>query len=152
MAGRPTDYSEELANKICDAIATSQWGLTRLCNERDDFPCPTTAKRWLLQFDLFKAKYDKAKLIQMDMLAEELSDIAKESDYYVDDRGNRRIDPPSTAVTRNRVDAIKWTASRLMPKKWSESAKDDLIAKQAEALQRTNELVAQLTEKYKQDV
>lgn len=150
--GRPTDYTDELADKICDAIATTQIGLTRLCESRDDLPAPTTAKRWLYQLPQFRSKYEQAKLIQTNLLAEELADIAKESDYYIDDKGNKRIDPPSTAVTRNRLDAMKWTAARLLPKKWGDHTKEDLVAQQAEALAKVSEIVEKLSEKYKSDV
>ena len=37
-AGRPSDYTQELADLICDRIATHSVGLQRLCDLYDDMP------------------------------------------------------------------------------------------------------------------
>lgn len=150
--GRPSNYTPELAAKICDAIGTQQIGLTRLCDANDEFPCAQTAKRWLIQIPEFRAQYEQAKLIQANLLAEELADIAKESDYYIDEKGNKRIDPPSVGVTRNRLDAMKWTAARLLPHKWGDKQKDQQIEQQAETIAKLYEMVALLTPQHKSDV
>lgn len=139
--GRPSDYTPELGRRICDEIAAGPRGITRLCEAHDDFPHAATAKRWLFQIPAFRAMYEEAKLIQVNLLAEELADIAAESDYYIDEKGNKKIDPPSVGVTRNRIDAMKWTAARLLPRKWGEQQKE------IEDLSKKNEVLNQLIDK-----
>lgn len=121
--GRPTVYSPELAELICKRIATSRHGLRAIC-QADDIPSLTTIMRWLSEEDKaeFREQYARAREAQADLLAEEILQIADDgqNDSYIDDEGKVRIDHDHIARSRLRVDARKWLASKLAPKKYGD--------------------------------
>lgn len=121
--GRPTDYSDELADRICELISTSSKGLNRICEENDDFPHVVTVYRWIDKHEYFRNKYTRARESQADLMAAEIIEIA-------DDGSNDTITNPITGApmidtewvqrSRLRVDARKWAASKLAPKKYGD--------------------------------
>lgn len=148
--GRPTDYSEELADKICEMMITQSLGITRLCDSNEELPHSATVKRWLLKHEQFRAKYNIAKDMQSDFDADEIKDTADECAYYFDSDGNKRIDSASVAKTRNKIEAMKWLASKRLPKKWGD--KDKTIESLTNANTQLTELVAKLSKENEKDV
>ena len=102
---RPSIYSEELANLICEELSKGN-PLYRLCQERDDFPAESTVYAWLGEKAEFSEKYARARERQADRRADEIIEIA---DTVAD-----------AAIARNRIDARKWAASKLAPKKYGD--------------------------------
>jgi hypothetical protein len=65
--------------------------------------------------------YTQAKEEQADTLAEEIQDIADQMPMEVTDKdGNTKFDPAYINWMRLRVDARKWTASKLKPRKYGD--------------------------------
>lgn len=121
--GRPTDYTEELADKICVLIATSAKSMKTIGRELGVHPA--TIHRWLNENATFRDKYARAKEDQADFLAEEILDIADDSsnDTKVVNKNGEVIEVENTEwVNRSklRVDARKWVASKLKPKKYGD--------------------------------
>lgn len=122
--GRPTLYTEELADRICDLIATNTCSLQRMCKEHDWMPAFRTIFKWLHEKDKehFMHKYAHAKKMQADLMVEELTDISDngQTDYYVDEKGNFKVDHENIQRSKLRVDTRKWIASKILPKKFGE--------------------------------
>jgi transposase-like protein len=55
--GRPSRYSPEIADAICDEIATTDHALHRIC-EREGMPEARTVYRWL---ESFRQQYARAR-------------------------------------------------------------------------------------------
>lgn len=55
-------------------------------------------------------------------MAEEILEIADngENDTYIDEHGNKRTDHDVVARSRLRVDARKWLASKMAPKRYGD--------------------------------
>ena len=104
--GRPTSYTEELGDKICEGVARKT-PLARLCDENDDLPAPRTVYKWLRIHKEFVQNYTRAKEDQADYLVEECLEIADKDG----------IEP---ADKRIRVDTRKWIASRFNAKKYGD--------------------------------
>jgi len=104
MTGRPSDYTDALAVMICQHIAD---GLSlRAIAEVEGMPSKETVRRWLRDNPAFRAQYAVARDEQADVFAEEIVDIADtESD---------------SQKARVRIDARKWVASKLKPKKYGD--------------------------------
>ena len=66
--------------------------------------------------------YARAREARADKIAEDILDIADDSssDSYVDDNGKVRTDTEVVARSRLRVDARKWLASKMLPKKYGD--------------------------------
>jgi len=108
--GRPTTYTEEIATTICDGISCGK-SLITVCKELD--LSIGLVFRWLGAQQSFSEQYARARLTQADVLAEEILDI-------VDDR---KDDPNSRRV---RMDARKWYAGKLRPKRYGEASQVDV--------------------------
>jgi len=114
--GRPTDYSPELGDKICELVATNTCGLDEICDTYDFMPNESSVRLWRFKHADFSMKYATAKMFQAELLAEQIHKISNNPLMYHDSEGNERIDSGSVALARLRVDSIKWHASKLAPK------------------------------------
>ena len=113
-AGRPTTYTPELAERICEIVATSRYGLKKLCEMHDFFPDYTTIALWRIRHEKFSHLYLQAKQSQMDVVMEELDEIIDENiQYYTDDKGCERINCPLATVAIAKANNKKWYASKL---------------------------------------
>lgn len=123
-AGRPTDYSQEIADVICGEIAMG-YSLRTICKS-DDMPCLATIFNWLRTHKEFLDQYEKAKVEQADALAEEMLDIADDGTNDWMEKQNKDgstyevINHEHIQRSRLRVDARKWIASKLKPKKYGD--------------------------------
>src|SRR5882757_569659 len=97
--GRPSIYSEDLANEICSKVADGA-SLVRVCDETEGLPGHSTVFRWLEDNPSFRDKYARAKQINLERMADEIESIA---DDKTDDANSRRV----------RVDTRKWLLSKL---------------------------------------
>lgn len=118
--GRPTLYSLEIALEICDRIADGE-SLVKICSD-PKMPKKTAVYEWLLRHKEFADIYARAREDQADTLADEIHAIADElPQQVVDEKGNAtRYDSAYVQWQKNRVDARKWVAAKLKPKKYSD--------------------------------
>lgn len=128
--GRPTDYSAEYCDAICERLADGE-SLRAICSD-DEMPNRATVFRWLNKYKEFSDQYARAREEQAEALADDLVDIADEQCTMVradkhgtkadDDEGNTEVVFDATAVARNRlrIDARKWVAAKLKPKKYGD--------------------------------
>lgn len=123
---RPTKYSKEIADKICQEIATTSKGLNAICKS-DGMPSVRTVYNWLndSEFAEFLQSYTRAREAQADLIAEEIIQIADDSsnDTMTIKKGDEEIEVENKEWvnrSRLRVDARKWIASKLAPKKYGD--------------------------------
>lgn len=154
VGGRPTDYSPEMADRICDLVASTPYGLVKLSRLHDDLPNKTTVNVWRRRHPAFAAKYAQAKLEQADILAEDCLDIADNDDFdsKVDKDGNEVCNTEYIARSRLKVDTRKWLAAKLLPKQYGEQRKIESLEGENDALRNElMELRSQLDKKHKKD-
>ena len=102
--GRPSSYTKEIATIICDRIADGE-GLRAICAD-ETMPSKPTVFRWLEANTQFRDQYARAREDQADTYADDMVHIA-----------DTESDPQKARV---RIDARKWHASKLKPKKYGE--------------------------------
>lgn len=100
-AGRPTDYTPELAATICAELASGR-SMVEL-TMRPDMPGQTAVYEWLERYPEFAKMYSRAREWQAHTIADRATHMALHG----------AADPQSAAVQLN---AIKWMAARLAPK------------------------------------
>ena len=128
--GRPTLYCEELANLICERVATSTMGLARLCSTYDDLPEKITINIWRYRYPEFNTQYAQAKLKQADLLAEEMLDIADDgTNDWMESFGEEgeivyKLNGEHVQRSRLRIDTRKFLASKLLPKQYGQHAEE----------------------------
>jgi len=84
-------------------------------------PAQSTVYEWLLRHPLFAEQYARAREEQADTNADEILDIADEMPpEFTDDKGRTYLDQTYIQWQKNRIEARKWTAAKLRPKKYGD--------------------------------
>lgn len=91
-------------------------------------PDKATVFRWMAANDEFRDQYTYAREAQADEMADQIIEIADDglNDTYLDEEGNKRTDQDVIARSRLRVDARKWLASKMAPKKYGDKVQTEL--------------------------
>ena len=125
MTGRPSGYSEELALVICERIANGE-SLRSICTD-DDMPAQSSVYKWLLEHDGFSEKYARAREQQADAIFDEILAIADDArNDWMERQGEDgetvgwQLNGDHVQRSRLRIDARKWMAGKLRPKKYGE--------------------------------
>lgn len=121
--GRPSSYTQEVADIICERLADGE-SLRTIC-ATDGMPSRMSVFRWLADpvQVAFRDQYARAREEQAEFYAESIVEISDEFEVEATYQGEEvRLDLSSSAVARNRlrVDARKWYASKLAPKKFGD--------------------------------
>jgi hypothetical protein len=134
--GRPTIYSEAIADEICDRLVAGE-SLRRICR-RAAMPGASTVFRWLADDAnaAFRERYTLAREAQADTLADEavyIADTPKmgvevttkeviitvgEAEIPAIEKKTKRGD--MLGHRRLQVDARKWFAAKLNPRKYGD--------------------------------
>lgn len=109
QVGRPSSYSEQTADFICEALARGD-SLRKIC-ESEGVPTLATILHWLVQRPEFYSKYARARLSQaevMDMKIMETAErcLAGELDAY---------------AAKVAIGAFQWRAAKLAPKVYGDA-------------------------------
>ncbi|MCW2405049.1 hypothetical protein M2336_001678 [Sphingobium sp. B1D7B] len=115
MSGRPSSFTQEIADAICEGLANAR-SLRSICLD-ENMPSQTTVFRWLAdeRYTTFREQYARAREAQADAIFDECLDIADDAanDYMGDDE---KYNGDAVARSRLRIDTRKWMAGKLRPK------------------------------------
>lgn len=117
--GRPSKYTPKLGEGICAEIVDGI-PIRAICKKyKIDV---RTLFRWLERDEMFRQQYARAREIQAEVIADEIVAISDDgsNDTYTDGDGQVRTNFDVVQRSRLRVDARKWVASKLLPKKYGE--------------------------------
>jgi len=109
--GRPTNYTPEIADKICEGIAKGN-SLVRVCAPQK-MPQPRTVYYWIRKFPDFARNYENAKEDQADFMVEEMMEIGNSADS------------DNVQVARLQIDTRKWVASKFKQKRYGDKLQTD---------------------------
>lgn len=119
-AERPARYSQELADRVCVEISTSNKSLKTIC-AMEGMPTVRTVLHWQNTNEQFLAQYRRAKEEQADYLAEEIIEIADDSSHDTKEgRTGAMENREWLNRSKLRVETRKWVASKLRPKKYGD--------------------------------
>jgi hypothetical protein len=110
--GRPSLYSDDLAEKICDLIIEG-FSLRSICM-LEAMPNRSTVFRWLDKHEDFATKYARAREFQGDYMDDLILDTAQTCE-----EGNYR----SANV---KIGAFQWRAEKLKPKRYGKLERHEL--------------------------
>ena len=128
--GRPSIYSPDLAAAICAELADGR-SLRSVCRD-EGMPDARTVFRWLAANDEFRQQYARAKEEAADALVEDILEIADDgrNDWMEragDDAGSGwLLNGEHVQRTKVRIDARKWIAAKLKPKKYGEKVEQTI--------------------------
>ncbi len=138
--GRPSGYTEDMAIEICARLASGE-SLVRMC-KADDMPSVSTVYRWIQAHEEFRDNYTRAREDQADTLADEILDIANTPVVGVKTKTNEKGEVETTEGDmiehrRLQVDARKWIAAKLKPKKYGDKQQTEVTGADGGPLQIT---------------
>jgi len=124
--GRPSKYTKELGELICDRIALGE-SVKSICKDAK-MPNASTVFLWVLDDDKkeFSDKYAKARATQAELMFEEINEIADDgtNDYMTKQNADggeyEVVNSEHIQRSRLRVDTRKWYLSKVLPKKFGE--------------------------------
>jgi hypothetical protein len=127
VSGRPTIYTDELGERICELIATHPVGIRALIRMYPDLPAADTINNWRFKNSVFSERYMEAKRFQAELLAEECIDIADDSsrDMKLSKDGDEICDIEFVQRAKLRIDTRKWMATKLAPKIYNKPDADE---------------------------
>lgn len=103
LGGRPSVYTPELGHRICEAVANGE-ALQDVCKQ-PGMPARRTVYYWLRTNEEFATAYELAREMRADLLADEVVKIS---------------DTEDPARARVQIDARRWAASKLNPRRYGE--------------------------------
>jgi hypothetical protein len=121
--GRPSSYTPALADLICERLANGE-SLRAICTDAG-MPAKSTVFKWLCENKAFSDQYARARETQADSLFDDILTIA---DTPVVGEKRKTLPDGKVEVStgdmiehrRLQVDARKWMAGKLAPKKYGE--------------------------------
>ena len=121
--GRPSTYSEEMANTICERLADGESLLSIL--ESDGMPGYKTVMQWLCAHQDFAQNYARSREMYADLEFERTQRVADDgtNDWIASndpDNPGYRANGEHIQRSRLRVDTMKWRLGRMAPKKYGD--------------------------------
>jgi len=104
--GRPTDYTPEMADLICQRLM-EEGTLLEACEKHSELPGTTTVYRWLAAHDDFRVKFARAREDVMEMWADEIVRVANDQSLEPNDR-------------RVKIDTKKWLMSKIAYRRYGD--------------------------------
>ncbi|OSI34568.1 hypothetical protein [Neisseria dumasiana] len=98
----------KVQERICDMLAQGK-SMVAICG-LEDMPAQSTVYKWLAESEEFSERYARAREMQADLYADQIIRIADD------------CEPEAAAVAKAKaqIDARKWLAARLAPKKYGD--------------------------------
>lgn len=125
MPGRPTNYSADLVDLICERIADGE-SLRSICKD-ETMPAKSTVFGWLAipDHEEFRTKYALAREAQTEALVDEMTEIADDGSNDWMERKDAEgavigWQENGEALRRSalRISTRQWIAEKLKPKKY----------------------------------
>lgn len=103
---RPTDYTEQVADRICAGLIDGR-SLRQICQD-DGMPGKQTVFDWLERHEGFRTKYARAREMQADVMDDLILETAE------------KCSNETYNADRVKIGAYQWRAAKLAPKKYGE--------------------------------
>lgn len=122
------DKIEVIFTQICEQIETGR-SLRSILKEDDNMPSSSTFFIWLKEDTLKSKRYELATDLRTDILFDEIIEIA----YNVEEGTTTKETERGVEITtgdmlghrRLKIDALKWSLSKLNPKKYGEKIQQE---------------------------
>lgn len=128
--GRPSSFTQEVADQICERLAEGE--SLRSILKDEGMPGLSTVFRWLDDNEAFREQYTRARDIQADACFDELADMADEPP---EKKVDGSVDPGWVNHQKLRIDTRKWAISKLAPKKYGDRLTTELTGKDGGPIQ-----------------
>ncbi len=152
--GRPTLYTPELAERICEIIESHPHGIRRLTKMFPELPDETTIAVWRAKHEQFSMRYMEARKKQTHLLFEcAIDEVEELADYtYYDPKsGATRIDAGIVAMKKVIASQKVRHAAQINPKEY-DTRRGEENNSPTETLSKIQALVADLNKDNKSEI
>lgn len=114
---RPTDYTKELAEELCNRVADGN-SLRTVCLS-EDMPDKSTIFRWFRLYKEFNDQYAQACDERVEAQHEDLLELGDEAvrlAQWVNDKVSNAV----VSAVKLKADNMKWSMSKMKPKKYGD--------------------------------
>lgn len=124
VTGRPSTFTQELADRICSQLAMGD-SLRTVC-KGEDMPALATVFNWFRNYPSFLEQYTRAKQESADAMAEDILDIADHSAQDIITKSSENgteyevVNNEVIQRSRLRVETRKWLMAKMKPKKYGD--------------------------------
>lgn len=125
------DYDESIAESICNAIATQSKGLGAIIEDLGYQISPALVYKWIAQHESFRDMYARAKADQARVLADEITQIADNTQEGVitTEKEDGKVETKRADMLEHRklrIESRKWLAAKLLPKVYGDKVQHDV--------------------------
>lgn len=124
----PSIFTQEIADAICTRLMEGA-SLRQICKEAG-MPGQRTVYQWLNDKPNFQQQYARAREVQADTLADEILDISNTPELgkktVTKASGIETTEGDMTEHRRLKIDARKWLAGKLAPKKYGDKITQEI--------------------------
>jgi hypothetical protein len=121
--GMPSTFTTDMADQICMKLVSGM-SLRKIC-DLDGMPSTFTVLKWLEKYPEFATQYAHARELQADAYFDEIRDTIDQDPGMVEVTtqfsSHSHVDSGEVQHRKLKVDALKWMAAKLRPKKYGES-------------------------------
>lgn len=152
--GRPTIYTPELAELICDRVASNPNGIVRICNMFDDMPNHDTIHAWRHKYPEFSDRFMEARKKQSHLMFESaIDEVQSISDYeYINPKtGATCVDAGIVAMKKAIAFQKTHQAARISPAHYAVSKQSEETSP-SDTLSKIQNLVADLNKTNHSDI
>jgi len=126
--GRPSKFTQTLADNICERIANGE-SLRSICSD-EKYPAARTVHRWMSENEEFCQQYARACEEREAGIFDEMLEISDTpligEKRKVTDKGEEVSIGDNVERARLMLDARKWVLSRMNPKKYGDKVQTEL--------------------------
>lgn len=123
--GRPSTFTHEIAQTICERIASGE-SVRQICRD-ESMPARSSVYKWLLDDKAFADQYALAMNLRADDMFDEIFEIADDASNDWMERQSRdgettgwQVNGDHIQRSRLMVDTRKWALGRMSPQKYGD--------------------------------
>lgn len=114
LSGRPSSYSADIAQKICERLASGE-SVRTICAS-GEMPSESTVFLWLLKHDSFSEQYARARKSRADARVERIDQVIQDMRTGAIDYNQARVE----------IDAIKWQSGKENSERYGDKVRNEL--------------------------
>ena len=126
-AGRPSNYTFEIAKEICEQTAVTTLGLGKICEQNPHWPCEKVIYDWLRKNKEFSDLYAQAKRDQIEIYIKEIVELSDNTENdLIQTEGRIVVNNGAINRARLQIDTRKWLACKLVPRVYGEKITQEI--------------------------
>lgn len=115
MTGRPSSYTQETADIICERLMDGE-SMVDICRD-EAMPSRSSVLRWMEANPEFEARCARAREMQADLMDDMILRVAN------------ACTPETAQADKVKISAYQWRASKLQPKKYGDKVTNEHTGK-----------------------